>query len=170
MWLQCYERRRNWLLARGFVPVWKVVGGLFKCWCSRRAGHSLIIFYWPPTAACESAVWGTEALLTASPTLGHKVIRMNSAQHCTFWHNPFEQWSADYGLFGACRYDFHHDPSAFSCRSRAVTCRADGGLGAGGAGGCSLTRSGSRRPALLSAELQKQPLTPPSLLLSGPPK
>lgn len=79
------------------------------------------------------------------------------------------RWPWDHGLFGTCLCDFHLNPSAFSCSSPAVTCRADGGLGAGGAGGCSMTRSGFAR-VLPSAELQKQPVTPPSLLLPGPPK
>lgn len=87
-------------------------------------------------------------------TSGYRLIKVATTLHV------LSSGISDYGLFGACRCDFHHNPSAFSCCSRAVTCRADGGLGAGGAGGCSGTRSGSRRPALLSVELQKQPHNP----------
>ncbi|CAB1421247.1 unnamed protein product [Pleuronectes platessa] len=49
--------------------------------------------------------------------------------------------SSEHGLLVPAAATSTANPSAFSCRSRAVTCRADGGLGAGGAGGCSTTRS-----------------------------
>ncbi|KAG5268126.1 hypothetical protein AALO_G00208530 [Alosa alosa] len=51
-------------------------------------------------------------------------------------------------------------PSAFSCGSKTVTCCADGGLDAGGAGGCivSLCISGAPKSS-----------APPSRSLSGPP-
>lgn len=94
---------------------------------------------------------------------------LNLQQWSTLLRCFIDQGSEDYGLCGGCRVILNY-PSAFSCRSRAVTCRADGGLGAGGAGGCSMTRSGFTRPPSLPAVLQKQTLTPPSLLLSGPPK